>query len=153
MTDLEKSASGASGACGPFVENSDIVRTFWKEKETATSFWVQTTISICIMLVVQGSFMKHTNWVWISYSFGGIFEGMADCKIDKNLKTVEDSIHENAKCLELLGRQLDLALLLAVSVLKLFFSDFKRFSSCWMCSVSDLEFGVGHVPDFKGHYH
>ena len=55
---------------------------------------------------------------------------MADCKIDKNLKTVEDSIHENAKCLELLGRQLDLALLLAVSVLKLFFSDFKRFSSC-----------------------
>ena len=30
-SDLEKAASGASGACGHFVENHAILRTFWVE--------------------------------------------------------------------------------------------------------------------------
>ena len=29
QADLEKAASGASGACGHFVENPAILRTFW----------------------------------------------------------------------------------------------------------------------------
>ena len=31
QADLEKAASGASGACGHFVENPAILRTFWVE--------------------------------------------------------------------------------------------------------------------------
>ena len=34
MPDLEKAASGASGACGHFVKNHAILRTFWVENPT-----------------------------------------------------------------------------------------------------------------------